>query len=386
MQRLAVVAGEISGDSIGAQALERLLQLRPGLELEGIGGPQLRALGLESWADSEQLAVRGYVEALSQIRTILRIRKTLIQRLEGAPPSLFLGLDAPDFNLTVERRMRQIGVPTAHLVCPSIWAWRPERLQSIVEAVDTMLCLFPFEPALFDGQRTRAVYVGHPMADRIPLERSPEAARSRLGASTTDPRPLLAILPGSRLSEIRQLGSAFLTTAMKLGRDFQTWIPAASSKVEAAIRALPEWRAAESAGVRLLPPHASGQSARDILEAADLALVASGTATLEAALYRLPMVIAYRVPPLTAWMMRRRALVKFVGLPNLLLGRPLVPERLQDACHPAELVRSLRELADDQHLQSEMRQAFEGLHNTLRRGTAARTAEVLADMLPPRSA
>lgn len=379
--RLALVAGEASGDLIAAASLEGLVA--QGLSLEGIGGPRLKALGMDCWAPAEALAVRGYVEAVSRLPAILSIRRQLLARLRASPPKVFMGVDAPDFNLGVERQLRTLGVTTVHFISPTIWAWRPERLASIAQAVDHLFCLFPFEPELYRQTRVKAEFVGHPLADRIAFNPDRAVAQERLGL---DKRlPVLAVLPGSRRSEIEWIGPAFLGAAAMLARDWQVIIPAASPQVAQQIQALPDWAAARDAGVRLLGADEAASDAAPLshraLAAADLVLVASGTATLEAALVGRPMVIGYRVPPLTYWLMRRKAQVAHVGLPNLLLGRSLVTECLQARCESSALVSALRSLSEDAARQEEMRSAFHGLHATLRQSATTRVGDRLSELL-----
>ncbi len=380
--RLALVAGEASGDLIAAASLEGLVAR--GLGLEGIGGPRLKALGMNCWAPAEALAVRGYVEALSRLPAILAIRRQLLARLRASPPKVFMGVDAPDFNLGVERQLRAMGVTTVHFISPTIWAWRPERLHAIAQSVDHLLCLFPFEPELYRGTRVQAEFVGHPLADRIAFNPDRKVAQEQLGLDRR--LPVLAVLPGSRRSEIQWIGPAFLQASAMLARDWQVIIPAASPQVAQQIQALPDWQAARDAGVRLLVPDETVLSdaaplSHQALAAADLVLVASGTATLEAALVGRPMVIGYRVPPLTYWLMRRKAQVAHVGLPNLLLGRSLVTECLQAQCESTSLVSALRGLSEDAARQEEMRSAFEALHATLRQSATTRVGERLSELL-----
>lgn len=380
MNRIGLVAGEASGDLIAAQALARLAQNKP-IRLMGVGGPALQAMGMDCWESSDRLAVRGYVEVLAHLPGLLSLRRQLVQRFAQSELSLFLGVDAPDFNLGLAAQLRRRGLRTAHLVSPSIWAWRADRLSGIEQAVDTMLCLFPHEPALYAKTRTQAVFVGHPLADRIPKVIDRAQARSGLGLIPS--KPVLAVLPGSRASEIGALGERFLSVAIEMSASHQVVLPAASAAVHRQIRALPTWRQAESKGVLLLDPTrpADLSVSYQAMQAADLALVASGTATLEAALHGLPMVIAYRVPALTYWLMKRKAQVQRIGLPNLLLNRDLVPELIQESCERAPLVTALRSLSEDQVRQREMREAFAGLHEQLAQGCADRVAQAVGALL-----
>lgn len=380
MNRIGLVAGEASGDLIAAQALAQLGQDQP-LALMGVGGRALQAIGMDCWESCDRLAVRGYVEVLAHLPGLLRLRRQLVERFAASDLNLFLGVDAPDFNLGLAAELRRRGLRTAHLVSPSIWAWRADRLPSIERAVDTMLCLFPHEPALYAKTRTQAVFVGHPLADRIPKVIDRAQARARLGLAPS--KPVLAVLPGSRSSEIVALGERFLSVALQMNASHQALIPAASEAIAHQIRSLPNWREAELAGVRLIEPTQSGElsASYQAMQAADLGLLASGTATLEAALHGLPMVIAYRVPRLTYWLMKRKALVQRIGLPNLLLERDLVPEFIQQDCEPAPLIGALRSLAEDPRRQREMREAFAQLHEQLAQGCTGRVAQALGDLL-----
>ncbi|MFZ9140046.1 MAG: lipid-A-disaccharide synthase [Burkholderiaceae bacterium] len=380
MNRIGLVAGEASGDLIAAQALSQLGQDQP-LALMGVGGRALQAIGMDCWESCDRLAVRGYVEVLAHLPGLLRLRRQLVERFAASDLNLFLGVDAPDFNLGLAAELHRRGLRTAHLVSPSIWAWRADRLPAIEQAVDTMLCLFPHEPALYAKTRTRAVFVGHPLADRIPKTLDRAESRQRLGLSPH--KPVLAVLPGSRSSEIVALGERFLSVAIQISSSHQVLMPAASDVIARQIRALANWREAELAGVRLIEPTQSGElsASYQAMQAADLGLLASGTATLEAALHGLPMVIAYRVPRLTYWLMKRKALVQRIGLPNLLLQRDLVPELIQQDCEPAPLIGALRSLAEDQRRQREMREAFAQLHDQLAQGCAGRVAQALGDLL-----
>jgi lipid-A-disaccharide synthase len=380
MNRIGLVAGEASGDLIAAQALSQLGQDQP-LALMGVGGRALQAIGMDCWESCDRLAVRGYVEVLAHLPGLLKLRRQLVERFAASDLNLFLGVDAPDFNLGLAAELRRRGLRTAHLVSPSIWAWRADRLPAIEQAVDTMLCLFPHEPALYAKTGTQAVFVGHPLADRIPKVIDRAQARARLGLAPS--KPVLAVLPGSRSSEIVALGERFLSVAIHMNASHQALIPAASEAIAHQIRSLPNWREAELAGVRLIEPAQSGElsASYQAMQAADLGLLASGTATLEAALHGLPMVIAYRVPRLTYWLMKRKALVQRIGLPNLLLERDLVPEFIQQDCEPAPLIGALRSLAEDQRRQREMREAFAQLHEQLAQGCAGRVAQALGELL-----
>ncbi len=380
--RLVTVAGEASGDLIASQALSRLLQQRPTLSAAGIGGPMLKQAGLNTWFDSHALAVRGYVEALSKIVSILSIRRNLIRRARDWPVCVYLGVDAPDFNLGVEARLRSSHCRTVHLVSPSIWAWRPERIRLIEMAVDHMLCIFPFEPDCYRGTSVRATYVGHPIADQIALKIDQPFAKTQLGL---DPGSVVAILPGSRQGEIRYNGPSFFGAARRLAAHAQVVIPAASPITADQIRRHPDFQRAQDAGVRLITSDQSTMADRPVshavMAAADAILVASGTATLEAALFKKPMVIGYRVPALTYRLMKRRALISEIGLPNILLRRRVVEEIIQEEMTESRLAESVRQLLDHPEKSRPMIDAFYGLHEQLRCGAAERIAALVSEEL-----
>lgn len=386
MRPLALVTGEASGDLIARDALAMLIRSVPGLRVEGVGGAALAALGMDCLASSHALAVRGYVEVLQRLPALLSLRARLVERWSQLPPSLFLGVDAPDFNLGLASRLRARGTPTAHLVSPSIWAWRPERLEKIARAVDHMLCLFPMEPALYATTRVQAHYVGHPLADLVPERLSPEDARRALGLSTALSQPVLALLPGSRQSELSRLGPIFLETAERFSRSHQLILPAASAEARRQIESLPAYPRLRDLGLRLIGPESplpARPASHLALEAADLALVASGTATLEAALFEVPQVVAYQVPWVTEQLMRRKAIVQHVSLPNLLLQASWVPELLQDRCTPDLLARALQDWQDQPSRIQDYQSVCRSLLLDLRQGAAARVAEVVAGLLRP---
>ena len=380
--KLVAVAGEASGDLIASQALAALRQQRPSLSAAGIGGPLLDQAGLTRWFDSDALAVRGYVEALSKIVSILAIRRALIRRAKDWPACVYLGVDAPDFNLGVEARLRSPKCRTVHLVSPSIWAWRPERIHAIEKAVDHMLCIFPFEPECYRSSTVRATYVGHPIADQIPVQIDHQAAKAAL---LLGPRPVVAVMPGSRAGEIRYNGPAFFGAARRLARHAQVIIPAASQATLNQIEQHPDFHLAREQGVRLIGPTQSsltrGPVSHAVMAAADVVLVASGTATLEAALFKKPMVIGYRVPSLTYRLMRRRALIQDIGLPNILLRRRLVPEIIQEEMTDARLASEVLGLLGQGHATGLIVEAFTGLHEALRRGAAEKIAALLFEEL-----
>lgn len=372
---LALVAGEASGDLLAAQLLHGLRQRWAGLRAAGIGGPALVAQGLEAWWPSDKLAVRGYVEVLRHYREIVGIRRRLRARLLAQRPALFLGVDAPDFNLALEADLRGAGIPTAHFVAPAIWAWRPERVELIRRACDHVLCLFPFEPALLAEHGVPATYVGHPLAAVIPEQPDQAGARQHWGLQA-DAR-VVALLPGSRRAEIDHLLPRFLAAADRMCREQPSLqfvlpaVPALLALIRAQVAASPV-----AARVQVLPgaSHAA-------LAACDVALVASGTATLEAALFKRPMVIAYHMHRLSWLITRRKMRQPWVGLPNILCGEWMVPELLQDAATPAALAQATLAWLDEgpvaQARRAALQQRFAHLHAELKRDTVALAAQAL---------
>ena len=386
MRRLVAVTGEASGDLIAANAMKTLRLLSPELELAGIGGPRLSAIGMECWFSSHDLAVRGYVEALSKLVHILAVRYWLLEYANKWQPRVFLGVDAPDFNLGVEARLRGRGVRTVHLISPSIWAWRPERIRKIQQAVDHMLCIFPFETDIYNGTGVQATYVGHPIADLIAESPDRKAARAALGVPD-DGRPVVAVMPGSRIGELQHNSQAFFGAAMALTARAHVVVPAASQAMTGLLNRLsrrrPVIQAAREAGVRWIeqPLDSETPISHTVLAACDVALVASGTATLEAALFKRPMVIGYRVPDLTYRLMMRRAVISMIGLPNILLKEQVVPEFIQDQCNAKALEDSVLAWLDQPQKSAALIERFSGLHQSLRQGAAHRIADILASEL-----
>jgi lipid-A-disaccharide synthase len=372
----AFVAGEASGDLIAAGVIAELRARAPDLRCAGVGGDRMIASGFEAWAHVRELSVRGYVEVLRHLPRLLRLRAELLRRLRSEPPAVFVGVDAPDFNLGLEEKLRASGVPVVHLVSPSIWAWRSERLGQIRRAVDLMLLVFPFEQQIYDDAGIPATYIGHPLAGMIPLVPDAAAARARLGLSGAG--PLVAVLPGSRADEVRLLGPPFLAAmALLRAREpaLQFVLPAADPALKRALGALLTSHPELSGCLTIT----DGRS-HDCLEAADVVLVASGTATLEAALYKRPMVIAYRMPALSAWIMRRKGTIPFVGLPNILAGESLVPELLQEQATPAAIADAVHGLLGDQARRNLLAERFAAMHRELRRDTAALAAASILEV------
>ena len=377
---VAMVAGETSGDLLAGLLLEGLRSRWPALVSGGIGGPQMERHGFAAWWPHHKLSVHGYGwEVLRSYREIVGIRKQLQARLLASRPDVFIGVDAPDFNLDLERNLREQGIKTVHFVCPSIWAWRAERVEKIRRSVDHVLCIFPFEPELLARHGISSTYVGHPLANVIPLESDKAAARQALGLLPGD--RVLALLPGSRVSEVKHLSQRFFEAA-RLVQQAQTAIKIIVPAVPALRPAIEA--AAARAGMREHVQIVSGQS-HTVLAACDLTLIASGTATLEAALFKRPMVIAYRMGWLSWQIMRRKQLQPWVGLPNILSGEFIVPELLQDQASPVALAAALLQCLDDMEHQpakmAALQQRFLALHYSLQRDTPTLATDAIEKIL-----
>lgn len=334
--RIAMVAGETSGDILGSQVIQALKKRIPNAEFEGIGGPRMIESGLSSWFDIERLAVMGLIEPLKRLPELLSIRKQLKKHWLQHPPDLFVGIDAPDFNLNIEAALKAEGIPTAHLVCPTVWAWREGRIKTIAKACDDLLCLFPFEPASFEGTDVRAHFVGHPMVEALAGLACDVDIRSTFNLSS---RPILALLPGSRKSEIELLLPTYLAALELCDLPHEIVIPASSDANARLIQSMLDSFTVEARVVH--------GGSRELLKIAEFAIVTSGTATLEAALLRCPMVIAYRMSPVSWFFIKRLVRTKFAGLPNILLDRAVVPELIQENCTPRALADEVQHLMGD---------------------------------------
>ena len=394
---ISMVAGEPSGDVLAALLLQNLRARWPGLRVHGIGGPQMRAQGFDAWWPVERLSVRGYLEVLPRLPELLRIRRQLAERLLRERPDLFIGVDAPDFNFDLEVRLKDAGLKTLHFISPSFWAWRPEKLLKLKAAVDHVLCLFPFEPDLLAEHGIAATYVGHPMANIIPMEPDRLAARHALQLPET--APVVALLPGSRSAEVKHLMPRFLKAAALIRQahaDVHFVVPAVAHvqrQIEAAARA---------SGLGSILKVVPGQS-HTALAACNVTLIASGTATLEAALFKRPMVIAYAMPGISYHLMRRKRQLPWIGLPNVLcaprewLRRPphvlphifadrpdapfVVPELVQDAATPQALAQAVLDwLAAPARIHA-LEQRFAALHQELQRDTARLAADAIETLI-----
>lgn len=373
--RLGMVAGEASGDLLAALLLGGLKARWPSLEAAGVGGPKMVAAGFEAWWPSDKLAVHGYAEALRHYREIKGIRDALAARLLRERPDAFVGVDAPDFNLGLEARLKAAGIRSVHFVCPSIWAWRGGRAGKMAASCDHVLCLFPFEPELLRGHGVAATYVGHPLADAIPLEPPRAAARAALGLGKDE--EVVALLPGSRRAEIRHVAPAFLATAARLHRarpGLRFVLPMAPGLAPL----LEPLLAQHAPGV---PIDCLEGRSHEALAACDVTLIASGTATLEAMLFKRPMVIGYALHPLSWQIMKRMRYQPWVGLPNILAREFLVPERLQHDCTQQQLAPLVLGWLDDAPARERLAVRFAAIHLELRRDTARRATDAIAQVV-----
>jgi lipid-A-disaccharide synthase len=372
-----MVAGEASGDLLGSRLIEALRQRLPDAAFSGIGGPRMIASGFDAWFPQEALAVRGFVEVLRHLPEVLAVRRALAKRLRAEPPQLFVGIDAPEFNLGLERRLKRAGVVTVHLVSPQIWAWRPGRVKTVRAAVARVLVLFPFEEAIYRAAGVPVSYVGHPLADDIPERIDREAARVELRLPAL--APVVTVLPGSRQSEIAMMAGPFIDAARLIVRrvpDVRFLVPLVTRETRALFEEEVYRRGARELAMTLLFGHA-----QDALGACDVALAASGTVTLEAALAHRPMVIAYRVAPLSFWIASRLVRVRQIGLPNILCGEAVVPEFLQDDATPENLAQAVVNLLGDEPLRRAVERRFERLHGEMRCNAAERAADALLPLL-----
>ncbi len=376
--RIAMVAGEASGDLLASHLMAALKAKLPDAVFYGIGGPKMQALGFDAWWPMEKLAVMGYVDALKHYREISGIRRQLKKRLLDIRPDIFIGVDAPDFNLGLETDLKSAGVKTIHYVSPSIWAWRGGRIKKIARAVDRVLALFPMEPPLYEKERIPVTYVGHPLADIIPLVTNMRAVREKL--SMPKDVPVFAMLPGSRKGELEMMADTFVQTAKIIRERFLPnalfIVPLTTRETRLQFEMAIYQQQAGEVPFRLLFGHA-----QDALGAADVSLVASGTATLEAALIKRPMVITYKIAKLSYWIMKRMAYQAFVGLPNILAGRSVVPEILQDEATPENLAEALVKLYEDKENAEAVAEAFTEIHLQLRQNTAEKAANAVIECL-----
>jgi lipid-A-disaccharide synthase len=376
--KLGVIAGEASGDNLGAGLIEALREHEPDLRVYGVAGPKMQAAGCDSWAPASDLSVMGIFEILSHLPRLLRLRRELVKKFIADPPDVFIGIDSPDFNLGMERRLRKAGIKTMHYVSPTVWAWREKRVKTVARSVDTVLCLFPFEKSFYDDHGVSARFVGHPLADSIPMHSDRHAARSQLGLAHDV--TLVAVLPGSRAGEITRLGPDFAATIADIRQIRPDWHFVAPMATAQLGRRFCEQLAASgvSDAVTLL----DGQ-AQMAMTAADAVLLASGTATLEATLIKRPMVVAYRLAPVTYRLITMLGLMRVeqYSLPNLLAGKALVPEFMQDDITPAALATALIDQVENEQGRSHLESSFSMIHDLLRRHASQEAAQAVLSLV-----
>ncbi len=375
-EKIAIVAGEASGDLLGSLLIKSVQAAGLDAGFYGIAGPKMQSAGARSLFPMEALSVRGYVEALGSLRKILGIRRSLKKQLLAQPPHLFIGVDAPDFNLALESRLKRAGIPTLHFISPSIWAWRPKRIRKIARAASHVLLVFPFEEAIYQQAGIPATYVGHPLAHALP-EPDRQAARERLGLARDG--EYVALLPGSRLGELQALGRLYVEAAKRIALarpQTRFLIPLATRETRLAFERILYEADAQELPLRILFGHA-----HDAMQAADAALIASGTATLEALLLDCPHVISYRVPWLTWQIMKRQALLPWIGLPNILAERTVVPEILQDQATPEALGQAIEVLLADSEARMAQIEAFRVQRARLKRDTPRLIANTVRSLL-----
>ncbi len=375
-----MIAGETSGDMLGVALMQAIRRRCPLAQFEGIGGPRMLAEGFHSFFPMERLSVMGFIEPLGRLPELLHIKKSLVRHFQASPPDVFIGIDSPGFNLRIEQELHDLGIRTVHYVSPSVWAWGQKRIHKIARAVDLVLALFPFETAIYEQHQVPVRFVGHPLADAIDLDAGdalPRArAREALGLAAEG--RVIALLPGSRRDEIHRLGAVFIATALRcLAQDptLRFVIPCANAERRSQVLALLE---AQGARDQFMVFEGNSHQA---MQAADLVLLASGTATLEAMLLRRPMVVSYRLAPLT-WMLASRMLkVPYVSLPNLLAGERLVPELLQDAVTPENLAAALQDWLDHPERQAALVARFAQIHHTIRRDASTQAADAIMSLV-----
>lgn len=373
MPTIGIVAGEASGDLLGSHLIRALKSRRPDLEFVGIAGPKMMAEGAKTLFPMEKLSVRGYVEVLKHLPGLLKLRKQITKHFVDNPPDLFIGIDAPDFNFTLERNLKNKGIRTIHYVSPSIWAWRKGRIKKIKAAVSHMLALFPFEATIYEQANIPVTYVGHPLADILPIDTN--MAEARVSLKLTNATHVIAMLPGSRQSEVRQLAHLYVRTARLILNKKPTTmflIPLVTKETRAIFQQAIYDDNAQDLPLQILFGHA-----HLAMEAADAVIVASGTATLEAALIKRPMVITYRMPALSWQLLKRMNYLPYVGLPNILAERFVVPELLQHDATPKKLSEATLRLIEDKSLMADIREEFTRMHHTLRQNTEEKAADAI---------
>ena len=378
MLTIGIVANEASGDLLAGAVVREIQALSPGVRFLGVAGPHMLAAGCETLVDMERLSVMGLTEVLGHLRELLGIRRMLARHFLADRPDVFVGVDAPDFNLALERRLRSAGIPTVHLVSPTVWAWRPGRVKVIRRSLDLLLCIFPFEEDFLRGHGVPARYVGHPMADEIPLQSDQEGARAALGLPAQG--PIVAILPGSRVGEVEALAGPFVQAALHCFRE-RPGLRFVAPLVNPRLRRIFEATVAREAPG--LPITLVEGRSREVFAAADVVLTASGTATLEGLLLKRPMVVGYRVHPLTYQLVTQLRLVKvpYVAMANLLVGRALAPEFLQGRCRPDLLAPALLAFLDDPERMRQVQVEYLRVHEAMRHNAARAAAMAILDLV-----
>lgn len=371
--RIGILAGESSGDTLGAGLIQAIKRHHPDAIFEGIGGPKMIAQGCHSFADQERLAVMGYVEPLKRLPELLKIRKTIRDHFINNPPDIFIGIDSPGFNLSLERQLKNAGIKTVHYVSPQVWAWRQGRVKKIAQSVDLILTLFPFEANFYRDHQVPVTFVGHTLADQLPLEPNVEQARQSLGVNVGDDKKIIALLPGSRASEVKLLAPDFLAAAklcLEKNPQLEFLIPAANEKrLEQLQEILKEF---SNLPIKLI----LGRS-HEVMCAADAVMMASGTTTLEAMLLKKPMVVAYKFPALSYTILSRLIKTPYIALPNILANQSLVPEIIQDAVSPSSLADQLLTYLNDQKKVSALKNEFLTIHKTLKQNADEKAADAV---------
>ena len=377
MLRIGIVAGEASGDLLGSHLIQALKKKRTDIEFVGIAGPKMMSEGALSLFSMERLSVRGYVEVIKHLFSLLRLRRQLLKHFLSNRLDLFIGIDAPDFNFWLERKLKRNGIKTIHYVSPSVWAWRKNRIKKIKNAVSHMLALFPFEPALYHGAGIPVTYVGHPLADILPME--PDTSAAREGLKLKSSALVVAMLPGSRQSEVQQHAELFVKTAKLIYAEYPNaiFLVPLITRETRQIFELAIFQENESLPIQILFGHA-----HDAMEASDVVIVASGTATLEAALLKKPMVITYRMSEVSWQILKRMRLQPYVGLPNILAEKFIVPELLQDDSTPEKLAEATIKLISNTTYISEIKAEFTKIHFSLKQNSAEKAANVILAHLP----
>ena len=377
MLRIGIVAGEASGDLLGSHIIQALKKKRTDIEFVGIAGPKMMSEGALSLFSMERLSVRGYVEVIKHLFSLLRLRRQLLKHFMSNRLDLFIGIDAPDFNFWLERKLKRNGIKTIHYVSPSVWAWRKNRIKKIKNAVSHMLALFPFEPALYHGAGIPVTYVGHPLADILPME--PDTSAAREGLKLKSSALVVAMLPGSRQSEVQQHAELFVKTAKLIYAEYPNaiFLVPLITRETRQIFELAIFQENESLPIQILFGHA-----HDAMEASDVVIVASGTATLEAALLKKPMVITYRMSEVSWQILKRMRLQPYVGLPNILAEKFIVPELLQDDSTPEKLAEATIKLISNTTYISEIKAEFTKIHFSLKQNSAEKAANVILAHLP----